>query len=58
MLAESFLKRRYQEDRQEGREEGRQEGQRNTQQRWEEWNRRRMEAEAKGEKFEEPPPRE
>ena len=86
MLAESFLKRRYQEGRQEGREEGRQEGreegrqegvqegreegrqegvqegiqvgQRNTQQRWEEWNRRRMDAEAKGEKFEEPPPKE
>ena len=66
MLAESFLKRRYeaglQEGRVEGREAGRDEGiqagRRETQQRWEEWNRRRLEAEARGEQFEEPPPRE
>ena len=31
-------------------------GRRETQQRWEEWNRRRVEAEARGERFEEPPP--
>ena len=64
MLAESFLKRRYEAGLQEGRAEGRGEGldeglragRRETQQRWEEWNRRRMQAEARGERFEEPPP--
>ena len=72
MLAESFLKRRYEAGLQEGRAEGREEGReagrgegldeglragrRETQQRWEEWNRRRMQAEARGERFEEPPP--
>ena len=52
MLAESFLKRRYEAGLQDGRAEGREE----MLQRWEEWNRRRMEAEARGERFEEPPP--
>ena len=64
MLAESFLKRRYEAGLQEGRDEGREEGldeglragRRETQQRWEDWNRRRMQAEARGERFEEPPP--
>ena len=64
MLAESFLKRRYEAGLQEGRAEGRDEGldeglragRRETQQRWEDWNRRRMQAEARGERFEEPPP--
>ena len=36
--------------------QGRREGRQETQQRWEEWNRRRLEAEARGERFEEPPP--
>ena len=76
MLAESFLKRRYEAGLQEGRAEGREEGReagrvegrgegldeglragrREMLQRWEEWNRRRMQAEARGERFEEPPP--
>ena len=56
MLAESFLRRRYEAGLQDGRYEGRQEGRRETQQRWQEWNRRRTEAEARGERFEEPPP--
>ena len=59
MLAESFLKRRYEAGREEGRAEGReaglQEG-REMLRRWEEWNRRRLAAEARGERFEEPPP--
>ena len=55
MLAESFLRRRYEAGLQEGREEGRAEG-REMLQRWQEWNRRRTEAEARGERFEEPPP--
>ena len=36
--------------------QGKREGRRENQQRWEEWNRRRMAAEARGERFEEPPP--
>ena len=67
MLAESFLKRRYeaglQEGRAEGREEGRAEGReaglqegREMLRLWEEWNRRRLAAEDRGERFEEPPP--
>ena len=64
MLAESFLKRRYEAGLQEGRAEGRGEGldeglragRREMLQRWEDWNRRRMQAEARGERFEEPPP--
>ena len=48
MVSEQFLKRR------EARGEER--GRRETQQRWEDWNRRRLEAEKKGEKFSEPPP--
>ena len=60
MLAESFLKRRYeaglQEGREEGRDEGIQAGRREMLQRWGEWNRRRLEAESRAEQFEEPPP--
>ena len=64
MLAESFLKRRYEAGlqegrvvgREEGRDEGIQAGRREMLQRWQEWNRRRTEAEARGERFEEPPP--
>jgi len=48
MVAEQFLKRR------EARGEER--GRRETQQLWEDWNRRRLEAEKKGEEFSEPPP--
>ena len=51
MLAESFLKRRYEAGLQDGRAEGRE-----ILRRWEEWNRRRLAAEARGERFEEPPP--
>ena len=40
----------------QGKQEGLREGRQETQQRWEEWNRRRMQAEARGERFEEPPP--
>ena len=42
--------------REEGLDEGLRAGRRETQQRWEEWNRRRLAAEACGERFEEPPP--
>ncbi|MYC29722.1 MAG: hypothetical protein F4X65_06500 [Chloroflexi bacterium] len=38
------------------REEGRKEGTSEERERWEAWNRRRLEAEARGEPFNEPPP--
>ena len=44
MLSERYLKRRYEEGRAEERKA------------WEDWNRRRVEAEEAGEKFNEPPP--
>ena len=46
----------HSEGREEGRDEGIQAGRRETQQLWQEWNRRRLAAEARGERFEEPPP--
>jgi len=48
MVSEQFLKRR------EARGEER--GRRETQQLWEDWNQRRLEAEKKGEEFKDPPP--
>lgn len=48
MLAERYLKRRYQAGKEEGRTEAWQV--------WEEWNQRRIAAEKAGEKFDEPPP--
>ena len=44
------------EGRQEGRVEGQQEGQLKERSLWKEWNARRMDAEARGEDFLEPPP--
>ena len=46
----------HSEGRVEGRDEGVQAGRREMLRRWEEWNRRRLAAEARGERFEEPPP--
>ncbi len=48
MLAERYLKRRFDEGRTEGRTE--------MQAKWEEWNRRREEALAENRPFDEPPP--
>ena len=42
--------------REEGRVEGRVEGRAEERAEWQEWNRRRMVAEAQGELFNEPPP--
>ena len=44
MLAEQFKKKRYEA------------GEADRQKKWEEWNERRLEADAKGEAFDEPPP--
>ena len=62
MLAERYLRRRYQEGRTEGRAEGRAEGrvegrsERDAE--WATWLTRRQEAEARGEPFDEPSPAE
>ncbi len=44
------------EGRMEGRAEGRSEGRAELHAEWTEWNRRRLEAERRGERFDEPPP--
>jgi hypothetical protein len=49
MVAERYLRRRQRVGREEGRRE--------TQQLWEEWNRRRLEAHKEGKEFNEPPPK-
>ena len=55
-----YVEKKRQEGRQEGREEGRQEGEAigraETNAEWDEWNQRRMQSEANGEAFTEPPP--
>jgi flagellar biosynthesis/type III secretory pathway protein FliH len=57
MVLASYLKERWtKEAKEEGREEGRTEGSTQTQSEWETWNRRRVEAENRGEPFNEPPP--
>ena len=48
MVAEEFLRKRYQRGLSEGRDE--------EWEKWDAWNKRRMSAEAAGEKFHEPPP--
>ncbi len=52
MLAERYLKSRYENGKKEGREEGREE----VQKLWLAWNRRREEALREGREFAEPPP--
>lgn len=60
MLAERYLKRRYTEGRAEGKAEGKAEGEETAHNLYppeiRAWNRRRLEAEARGENFNEPPP--
>ena len=48
MVAEEFLRKRYQRGLSEGRDE--------EWEKWDAWNKRRMSAEAAGEKFHEPSP--
>ena len=52
MLAERYLKSRYDK----GKEDGREEGQEEERQRWLAWNQRREEALREGREFTEPPP--
>ena len=64
MLAERYLRRRFQEGKEEGLEEGKQqgleegkqEGRRELSEKVRAWNERRLEAERLGQEFNEPPP--
>ena len=56
IFAERYRQRRFREGSEEGREEGRQVGMEEAHQAWEAWNERRLQAEANGEPFNEPPP--
>ena len=49
-------RKRIEKARAEGHEEGRAEGREEIYAEWTEWNRRREEAERRGERFDEPPP--
>ena len=56
VFASLYREKKRQEGRAEGRAEGKVEGRAERDAEWGEWNRRRMEAEANGETFTEPPP--
>ena len=55
-VSERYKQRRFLEGKAEGLAEGREEGRVEAYVEWEEWNRRREAAAAKGEPFSEPPP--
>ncbi len=56
VFAALFRHETREKGRAEGREEGREEGIATANAAWRAWNRRRLDAEAKGEPFDEPPP--
>ena len=60
ILSRSFVEQRVAEIRAEGvaqvRDQIHAEGEAKANRRWQEWNRRRMEAAAEGRRFDEPPP--
>ena len=56
MISDRYLRRERAKGRAEGVTEGRVLGFTEAYERWEEWNRRRIAAEATGEEFDEPPP--
>ena len=56
MLAENYLRKRYEAGLKEGAEKGKAEGLTEAWQAWEAWNQRRMDAENAGQPFNEPPP--
>ncbi len=56
MIAERYLKKRFEDGRQIGHQEGRQEGLQAAQAAWTAWHRRWQEARRRGEDFDEPPP--
>ena len=60
MIAEKYQKIRFEaglaQGRQQGQELGQQQGQQQERAQWVAWNRRRLDAEQRGEEFTEPPP--
>ena len=56
MIAEKYQKIRFEAGLVQGQELGQQLGQEQERARWTEWNRRRLDAEQRGEEFTEPPP--
>lgn len=56
IFAERYRQRRFEEGRQEGMQEGIREGLEEAHLAWSAWNERRLQAEANGEPFDEPPP--
>ena len=55
-LENKFVRPLIEQHEERGRAQGEKQGAEQERQRWEAWNRRRLEAEAKGEPFNEPPP--
>ena len=56
VLADFFTRRFLEPQREKYREQGREQGRKETAARWREWNQRRLDAQARGEDFNEPPP--
>ncbi len=56
MLAERYLKKRYEAGKAEGKAEGREEGRTEAWQVWQAWNQRRMDAEKADHPFNQPTP--
>ena len=56
MLAERYLRRRYEAGKAEGLKEGEERGVAQAWEVWQDWNQRRLAAEAASEQFNEPPP--
>ena len=56
MLAERYLRKRYEAGLKEGAEKGKAEGRTEAWEAWEAWNRRRLAAEKAAQPFNEPPP--
>ena len=53
---DKFVEPQRRKYRDQGRTEGREEGREEVSQQWREWNQRRLQAQANGEEFKEPPP--
>ena len=56
LMLEPYLKRRFNEGVAQGEERGRAEAERETDAKLQDWNNRRLDAEARGERFDEPLP--
>ena len=56
VLANFFRERFLEPQREKYREQGREQGRKEISERWREWNRRRLDAQTRGEDFDELPP--